>query len=267
MAWFPGVNSTGVLHGVALQWVGVLQARDDPGDLLLLTSKGDYSGVFHLWNSSMPLAAYTGGVVRSRDGGRTWAHVAQQPPSGYTGTVWYDVSQLSLDGGDDATRWWALAGAGLHVSLDRGETWGSPLPLCAGAAFAANVAADAVGGAGAVWILGAGDCFGAGSALRRTLDFGKTWAVVGAFTARYLSPIAVHSSGRIALVATAAGDALPHVHVSLDGALTWTPVDLAERGHYLAPGVSGLEWDALDPSVLYVSTNGHSVVVVKFEQS
>jgi hypothetical protein len=89
--------------------------------------------------------------------------------------------------------------------------------------------------------------------------------VVGAFSVQYLAPLAVHASGRIALVATAAGDALPHVHVSLDGAHSWTPVDLAERGHYLAPGVSGLEWDATDPTVLYISTNGHSVVVVKFE--
>ena len=83
---------------------------------------------------------------------------------------------------------------------------------------------------------------------------------------QYLAPLAVHGAGRIALVATAAGDALPHVHVSLDGGGAWAPVDLAERGHYLAPGVSGLEWDAVDPSVLYVSTNGHSVVVVKFDE-
>ena len=212
----------------------------------------------------MPLSAYSGGIARSRDGGRTWAHVAQQPPRGYTGTVWYDVSQLALDGGDAEARWWALAGAGLHLSRDRGETWGAgPLPLCAGAGFAANVARDAVGGAGAVWLLGAGACFGAGGALRRTLNYGATWTTVGAFTVHFLAPLAVHASGRLALVATAAGDAVPHVHVSLDGARTWTAVDDAARGHYLAPGVSGLEWDALDPTVLYVSTNGHSVVVVK----
>jgi hypothetical protein len=214
----------------------------------------------------MPDAAYTGGIVRSRDGGRSWAHVAQQPPRGFTGTVWYDVMQLAADGGDADARWWALGGVGLHVSRDRGETWGAPLPLCAGAAVAANVVADAAGGAGAVWLLGAGACFsGGGGALRRTRDFGRTWATVGAFAVPYLAPLAVHASGRVALVATAAGDALPHVHVSLDGGATWAPVDLAERGHYLAPGVSGLEWDAVDPSVLYVSTNGHSVVVVKFD--
>ena len=264
MKWIPGVNSSGALHGVPLQWVGVLQARDDPADVLLLTSNGDYSGKFSPWNSSMPLAAYTGGIVRSRDGGRTWAHVQQQPPRGFTGTVWYDVSQLSLDGGDSDARWWALAGVGLHVSRDRGETWGAPLPLCAGADFAANVVADAAGGAGSVWLLGAGACFGAGGGLRRTRDFGGSWAVVGNFTSRFLAPLAVHASGRIALTATAAGDALPHVHVSLDGQ-AWTAVDLAERGHYLAPGVSGLEWDAVDPTVLYVSLNGHSVVVVKLD--
>jgi hypothetical protein len=266
MAWVAGVNTTGALRGVPLQWVGVLQARDDPLDLLLLTSNGDYSGTFREWNASMPDAAYTGGIVRSRDGGRSWAHVAQQPPRGFTGTVWYDVMQLAADGGDADARWWALGGVGLHVSRDRGETWGAPLPLCAGAAFAANVVADAAGGAGAVWLLGAGACFsGGGGALRRTRDFGRTWATVGAFAVPYLAPLAVHASGRVALVATAAGDALPHVHVSLDGGATWAPVDLAERGHYLAPGVSGLEWDAVDPSVLYVSTNGHSVVVVKFD--
>ncbi len=76
-----------MLRGVPLQWVGVLQARDDPADLLLLTSKGDYSGTFHPWNASMPLASFTGGVVRSRDGGRSWAHVAQQPPTGRTCTT------------------------------------------------------------------------------------------------------------------------------------------------------------------------------------
>jgi hypothetical protein len=57
MAWVAGVNSSGVLHGVPLQWGGALQARDDPADVLLLTSKGDYSGTFHPWNASMPLAA------------------------------------------------------------------------------------------------------------------------------------------------------------------------------------------------------------------
>ena len=268
LAWTPGVNSSGVLHGVPLQWVGVLQAADDPADVLLLTSAGDYSGTFRPWNASMPLSAYSGGIVRSRDGGRSWAHVAAQPPAGYSGTVWYDVAQLSLDGGDADARWWALAGAGLYLSRDRGESWGgAPLPLCAGRGFAASIARDAAGGAGALWLLGAGSaCFGAGGALRRTRDFGATWATVGAFSTQYLAPLAVHAgSGRLAVVATAAGDALPHVHVSLDGGATWAPVDLAERGHYLAPGVSGLEWDALDPTVLYVSTNGHSVVVVKLE--
>ena len=264
MAWVPGVNTSGVLHGIPLQWVGVLQAPDDARDVLLLTSAGDYSGTFRPWNASMPLGAYSGGIVRSRDGGRTWAHVAQQPPRGYTGTVWYDVSQLALDGGDVDARWWALAGAGLHLSRDRGESWGvGPLPLCAGAGFAANVARDAVGGAGAVWLLGAGACFGAGGALRRTADYGATWSTVGAFTLQYLAPLAVHASGRLALVATAAGDAVPHVHVTVDGGKTFLAVDDAAQGHYLAPGVSGLEWDAVDPSVLYVSTNGHSVVVVK----
>jgi hypothetical protein len=268
MRWVAGVNSSGALHGLSLQWVAVLQSGDDPLDVLLLTSNGDYSGTFSEWNSSMPLAAYTGGLVRSRDGGATWAHVAAQPPSGFAGTVWYDVNQLALDGGDADARYWALAGVGLHVSHDRGETWGAPLPLCAGAGFAANVVADpaaAARGESGVWLLGAGACFGA-SALRHSRDLGQTWTEYGNFTVPFLAPVAAHASGRLAIVAFAAGDTTSHVHVSLDGALTWTPVDLAERGHYLGPGVSGLEWDAVDKTVLYISTNGHSVVVVKFDE-
>ena len=70
----------------------------------------------------------------------------------------------------------------------------------------------------------------------------------------------------IALVATNNNDPTSHVWVSFDRGITWTAVDLAERGHYLAPGVSGLEWDAVDSSVLYISCNGHSVVVVKFDE-
>lgn len=270
MRWFAGVNSSGVLGGLSLQWVGVLQSADDPLDVLLLTSNGDYSGTFSEWNASMPLAAYSGGIVRSRDGGVSWAHVAQQPLRGYVGTVYYDVSQLALDGSDASVRYWALAGAGLYVSHDRGETWGAPLPLCNGAAFSANVVADPTAPArnesGGVWLLGAGTCFGS-SALLHSRDFGQTWTARGGnFSVPYLAPIAVHASGRLAIVAVADGDATPHVHVSLDGAMTWVPVDLAERGRYLAPGVSGLEWDAVDKTVLYVSTNGHSVVVVKLDE-
>jgi len=269
MSWVAGANSTGALGGLSLQWVGLLQSGDDPADLLLLTSSGDYSGEFRPWNASMPPAAYSGGLVRSRDGGKSWAHVAQQPPRGYAGTVWYDVAQLSLDGGDADARWWALAGVGLLLSRDRGETWPGPLPLCAGAGFAASVAADssaASGGRGAVWIFGAGDCFAGGAALRHSSDFGRTWTTVGNFSAPYIAPLAAHASGRLALVAFSGADSAPHVHASLDGGASWTAVDLAERGHYLAPGVSGLEFDAVDPSVLYVSCNGHSVVVVKFDR-
>ena len=271
MTWLAGVNSSGVLHGLSLQWVSVLQSGDDPRDVLLLTSAGDYSGNFGPWNASMPLDAYTGGVVRSKDGGRSWAHVLQQPPRGYSGTVWYDVDQLSLDGGVGGkdVRYWALAGVGLHVSTDRGESWGAPLPLCAGAGFAANVVADraaaARGDGGGVWLLGAGACFGGGRALQHSSDFGATWTVVGNFSVPFLAPLAAHASGRLAVAAFAAGAATPHVHVSLDGAESWTPVDLVERGHYLGSGVSGLEFDAVDPTVLYISTNGHSVVVVRFE--
>jgi hypothetical protein len=268
MSWIPGVNSSGVLNGVPLQWVGVLQSDDDPLDVLLLTSSSDYSGKFRPWNSStQPLSDYSGGIVRSRDGGKSWNHVQQQPNSGFVGTVWYDVNQLSLDGGSVNHRWWALSGVGLFLSSDRGETWGSPFSLCSGPSFAANVVPDKLTGAGSIFLLGAGECFNQGKAFQHTIDFGKTWTVVGNFTVRFLSPLAVHAStGRIALVATNNDDPTSHVWVSLDRGNSWTAVDLAERGHFLAPGVSGLEWDAVDSSVLYISCNGHSVVVVKFDE-
>jgi hypothetical protein len=268
MKWIAGVNSSGVLNNVPLQWVGVLQSSDDPLDVLLLTSSNDYSGTFRPWNISLPLSEYTGGLVRSRDGGKTWNHIQQQPTRGFVGTVWYDVNQLSVDGGSLEHRWWALSGIGLFLSSDRGETWGEPLTtLCSGSSFEANIVPDIISGNGSIYLLGAGICFNSGKALQHTLDFGQTWSSIGNFTVQYLSPIAIHgSTGRIAIVGRMNNDVTNHVWVSLDNTKSWIAVDLASRGHYLAPGVSGLEWDSMDPTILYISCNGHSVVVVKFDQ-
>lgn len=264
LSFTPGVNTSGDLSGVPLQFSGLLQAADDPSDILLLTSSGDYSGNFGPWNASMPLSSYSGGIVRSLDYGKTWRHVAQQPPSGYSGTVWYDVPQLSLDGGDADARWWALVGAGLFLSRDRGETWGAPLAALPG--FCGSVVADYARGAGAVYILGG--ALGSGAALQRTSDYGVSWSVVGNFSAmRSVAwPLAAHASGRIALLGYADGSPLAHVWVSIDQGATWTAVDLAARGMYLGTGVSGLEFDSVDPSVLYISCNGRSVIIVDISE-
>lgn len=260
ISFTPGVNTSGDLYGVSLQFSGLLQASDDPADILLLTSSGDYSGNFRPWNSSMPLSSYTGGVVRSRDYGKTWRHVAQQPPSGYSGTVWYDVPQLALDGGDANARWWALVGQGLLLSRDRGETWGEPLRALPG--FCGSVVADAAHGAGAVYVL-SGE-LGSGAALQRTVDYGVTFTVVGNFSAmRSVAwPLAAHASGRIALLGYADGSEFAHVWVSVNQGADWTAVDLRERGMYLGTGVSGLQFDRVDPSILYINCNGRSVIIV-----
>jgi hypothetical protein len=271
----PGVNLTGALAGVPLQFVGLLQALDDPLDLLLVVAPKDNSGKFSPWNAStMPAANYTGGVVRSRNGGATWAHVAQQPASGDVGTVWGDRQEIVHDGGDTDARWWALWGSGLYLSRDRGETWGAPLPYFSATELEALVAPDAsaaTGGKGCVYVLGAGgqiwSRFKPGQALLHTSDYGVSWRPVGNFTASWAAPtLATHRSGRIALTAFAGADELAHVWVSLDSGASWTAVDEPADGEFLAPGVSGLEWDAVDPTVLYVSLAGRSVVVVKLAQ-
>ena len=264
-----GVNTSGVLNGVPLQFVGVTQSPDDQLDLLLLSSSSDYSGNFYPW-AGTNLSAYTGGVVRSRDGGATWAHVTAQPESGWVGTVWDDVAQLSIDGGDASTRWWALAGRGLFLSRDRGETWGVLPTICGGQMtdFHASVVPDAVSGVGAVFVLAG--CSEQGSALVRTDNFGASFRPVGNFSVPPYDawPMASHATGRLALLAFANGAPTAHVWVTINATAEsplWTAVDIAERGHYLGTGVSGLEWDAVDPAILYISTNGHGVVVIVLE--
>ena len=271
----PGANLTGDIAGVPLQFVGLLQARDDPLDLLLVVAPRDNSGRFSPWNATMPAANFTGGVVRSRDGGASWRHVAQQPAGGDVGTVWGDRQEIAHDGGDADARWWALWGVGIFVSRDRGETWGAPLPYFSSTELEALVAPDAsaaTGGRGCVYALGAGgevwSRFKPGAALLHTCDYGASWTPAGNFTASWAAPtLATHASGRIALTAFAGAGPQPgevaHVWVSVDSGASWTAVDRAEDGQYLAPGVSGLEFDAVDPTVLYVSLAGHSVVVVK----
>lgn len=70
------------------------------------------------------------------------------------------------------------------------------------------------------------------------------------------------------MLAFADGAPTAHIWVTIDVTAeppAWTAarVDVVERqGHYLGTGVSGLEWDAVDPNVLYISTNGHGVIVV-----
>jgi hypothetical protein len=70
------------------------------------------------------------------------------------------------------------------------------------------------------------------------------------------------------LLAFSDGALTAHVWVTDDFTAeppAWTAVDIVDRGHYLGTGVSGLEWDAVDPSVLYISTNGHGIIVIKIE--
>lgn len=269
LAVTAGVNTSGVLRGVPLQFVGVQQAPDNPLDLLLLTSSSDYSGRFYSWNHSN-LSTYSGGIVRSVDGGSSWSHITAQPPSGWVGTVWDDFPQLSLDGGDVDTRWWALAESGLFVSRDRGETWArlNALACSESKSFYASVVPDFRRGAGAVFVLTS--CGSLGSSLLRTSDYGATFSPVGNFTVPSSTawPLASHASGRLAMLAFAAGSPTAHVWVTTDVTSeppVWISVDAVERGHYLGTGVSGLEWDAVNPDVLYISTNGHGVIVVALQ--
>lgn len=272
-------NTSGVLAGLAeLEFTDLLQSPDDPLDVLLGVCRGE--SWFAPWNATMPLSNYTGGVVRSRDGGASWQHVARQPPFGNAGNAWTEYRALATDGGDANARWWALAGSGLYLSRDRGETWdltpAQPFDRTLGTNQPVAVAPDssaAMGGPGHAYSLTPSRT---GAALRHTTDFGASFSVVGNFSFPPVTSLgldvqsaypylATHPSGRVALVATALDDEplTTHVYVSLDSATSWTVVDRAEDGQYLGSGVTGLHWDAQDPTLLYVSTAGHSLVVVK----
>lgn len=132
------------------------------------------------------------------------------------------------------------------------------------------------GGKGSVWAVVNTDAYGPGpgQALQHTKDYGVTFVPIGNFTVLNSNSnegwpypvIASHAAGRVALVAMGPGDVVPHIWASLDSGATWTLVDDSAAGQYITPGVVGLEWDARDPSVLYISTNGRSIVTVRFSQ-
>jgi photosystem II stability/assembly factor-like uncharacterized protein len=134
----------------------------------------------------------------------------------------------------------------------------------------------ATGGPGSVWVVTNTDAYGPGpgAALQHTRDFGATFQPVGNFTILNSNSnegwpypvLAAHAAGHIALVALGPGDIAPHVWATLDSGATWVVVDDAAAGQYVTPGVTGLEWDAQEPSVLYVSTNGRSVIAVRLAQ-
>lgn len=67
--------------------------------------------------------------MRSTDGGASWQAPTNQPTSGFVGNAYTDIGGLSLDGGDNDTRWWAMVNFGLFISRDRGETW-APTVSC-----------------------------------------------------------------------------------------------------------------------------------------
>jgi len=269
-------DTQGVLHGRALCFCDMLQSPDDPADLLLVLDWGQWFGQ---WNSSMPEDKFLGGLVRSRDGGASWAHVAAQPPGGFVGDSYADFGQLALDGGDADARWWGIPLTGVSLSRDRGETWAVPAGSAAtfwpwGFYAVAPDTSPATGVRGCVYVLattGAKTSPKPGSALQHTCDFGETFATVPgsnfslpADTAGYPAPfIAAHRTGALAVAAVLGDDAVPHVWVSLDASASWAAVDRAEAGQYYGCCVTGLAFDALDPSVLYVSTGGRSLVTVK----
>ena len=115
VSYVPSASLPGVLRNVSIQLAGLLQAPDDPLDLLMLCGWGWYS-----WSNSTP---WDGGLARSTDGGASWHAPASQPPSGFVGIAYTDIGGLSLDGGDPDTRWWGMVNFGVYVSRDRGETW------------------------------------------------------------------------------------------------------------------------------------------------
>lgn len=211
-----------------------------------------------------------GGIMRSRDGGQSWYHIQAQPRDGFLGGVLSDYGQLALDGGDADARWYGNCNFGVFLSRDRGETWAMVGPWKYWQQVA--IVPDRVAGNGSVWVLSTCGIDGpsAGNALLHTTDYGATWTTIGNFTflanpaPQFSYPfLAVHGS-RIAMAAAAPGDAYPRVYVSFDAGATWTAIDDPDAGTAMAPNVNGFEWDALDPTVLYISTAGRSVAVVKF---
>jgi photosystem II stability/assembly factor-like uncharacterized protein len=105
------------------------------------------------------------GVLRSTDGGRTWAKLANQPPG--------EVTALVSAGGEPELLYAGAAGSGVLRSADGGSTWETPSGQAGSDAAFRAVLALAVDPSARQTVYA-----GTESGLARSVDGGASWAAL-----------------------------------------------------------------------------------------
>lgn len=192
----------------------------------------------HADTGTIYIGTFGGGVLKSTDGGATFAPVN----AGLAGNA-LSVTSLAMDPTNPDVLVITSADGGISRTVDGGASW---LPTSEVGTNVVFVAVDPLDPS--VWYAGYG--VGGGASIRKSTDGGATWAKSDAgMPATTVWSIAVHPQ-RPGLVYAGTGDA--GGFRSLDGGATWTPMPLPAV-------VWALAVDPSRPDVVYAGVNGDGV--------
>ena len=212
-------------------------AKDNPDELLLLmggeTGKGK------------------GGLYRSTDAGVSFNQVTlpqetdgKEAGNEFTWNAWVD-----RDGGGTGRRYFLQRWFGLFRSNDRGVTWSKvkPTGLKGPASWFDGIVATDDAVAGKLWL-------GAVNGLWTSPDGGEQWARVGDFeVVNRLDAL----DGKLVVAGRRLGDEWDKIYYSGDDGVSW---DEVTRKGYRFPTVLAVAMDPHREGVIWISTNGRSVV-------
>ena len=193
---------------------GVLSSRDGGRSWQQLPTGSDAMGLGAAPDGSIVIAGH-GVFAQSSDDGRTWQEIAAALPS-------VDIHGFARDPGDPARMWVYLATGGLWESLDAGRTW-------------VMVQDDnilfpvAVGGPSGTRLFGL-----TGESLASSEDGGRTWRNVATPELYPMTSLAATSDGTVLVAGGPDGLAR-----SDDGGATWAKLPLAEQAFAVAVTADG----------------------------
>jgi photosystem II stability/assembly factor-like uncharacterized protein len=186
------------------------------------------------------LGRWNGQVLRSRDGGESWAVAGQ--PSSFT-TV------LKADPRDPLTLWATGDNGGIRKSTDGGDTWSTLTGPASGGFF--QDLAFAPSSPSTVYAAGNPDF----KVLLRSTDAGATWTAIQHALPPSLGNLAVDPLQAETVYTFSGGD----LYRTVDGGSTWTLVNSPFQNHtvqWLTTGSSGVLYAAVRYDNVYESEDG-----------
>ena len=271
--WLVAIGGV-IVIGASVAAFALLQPSDGEGDAVAwsrLDTADVHSLAFGPADSAHVYFGHHGGLLESRDGGRSWQPTALSGADAMNLRVGEELMQIaghdvyleSRDGGqswqpvpndlpgldlhlfvsdpaDPAHSWAFAAGQGLFETTDAGRTWERRL--------AGNVAALTVYREGGQPVLvGITD-----AGLGRSTDGGQTWQPLARPTGQ-LASLAASADGSLLYAGTTDG-----LQRSTDGGATWTPTGLTNVAVAIAvaPGADPIVAVVDDQTRFYRSSDG-----------